>query len=172
MDFTEAKGDYIVFIDSDSIIDKHAIMEFMKAFKTFSCVGALVGHAKVLNCKKNFFTKIQDSWYDSSFNIVKTTESVLSNVVCCSGCLSAYRKKAIEKFVPLWRNDNVFSDERYQNQMQYFGSNPWKNKRLGKFSKKILYWCSKFDDSEDITLTAQTLVDWENNVCFISKCVY
>ena len=159
--FHRAKGDFIVFVDSDSIMDKNAIMEFMKAFKTFPKVGALVGHAKVLNCEKSFFTKFQDAWYDSSFNIVKTTESVLSNVVCCSGCLSAYRREAIESFIPLWKENNKISANRDQKQSPHFKSNPWKNKRLNGFSRKILLWCSRFDDAEDITLTAQTLVDWK-----------
>lgn len=159
--FYLAKGNFIVFIDSDSMIDAHAITEFMRAFKTFSRVGALVGHAKVLNCEKNILTKIQDSWYDSSFNIVKTTESVLSNVVCCSGCLSAYRREAIEKFIPLWQKKNKTNGKKVQDQPCNHESNPWKNKRLNKFSRKILYWCSNFDDSEDITLTVQTLVDWK-----------
>src|SRR5690606_34465432 len=32
--FFNSKGRYVVLIDSDSVVDKHAITEFMKAFKS------------------------------------------------------------------------------------------------------------------------------------------
>ncbi|MDH3824722.1 MAG: glycosyltransferase [Nitrosopumilus sp.] len=158
--FSRAKGDFIVFVDSDSVIDKNAIKEFMKAFNANPDVGALVGHAKVWNYKKNLLTKFQDSWYDSAFNIVKTTESSLKNVICCSGCLSAYRRDAIDKFVPLWDKQNIIQKNNAYSKI-HFKSNPWKLKSFEKTSKKILAWISQFDDAEDIALTSQTLVDWK-----------
>ncbi len=159
--FTKAKGDFIVFIDSDSVIDQYALEEFMKTFHANSKIGAVVGHAKVWNAKKNLLTKMQDAWYDSSFNIVKTTESTLKSVVCCSGCLSAYRRKAIENFVPLWNKQSTIKKENYF-ETKYFKSNPWKNRKFAKMSIRMLEWISQFDDAEDIALTSQTLVDWKS----------
>jgi hyaluronan synthase len=159
--FSKAKGDFIVFIDSDSVIDKHAIEEFMKTFNSHPNVGALVGHAKVWNYKKNLLTKFQDSWYDSAFNIVKTTESSLKNVICCSGCLSSYRREAIANFVPLWSKQNI-SKNHITKETEYFKSNPWMTKSFAKISKRLLEWSSQFDDAEDIALTSQTLVDWKS----------
>ena len=157
--FAKTKGNVIVFIDSDSILDKYAIEEFMKTFHACPDVGAVVGHAKVLNAEKNLLTKIQDSWYDSAFNIVKTTESKLGNVICCSGCLSAYRRSVISNFIPLW--NKTIHKQNINKETKYYKSNPWKNKKFALYSKKILEWVSQFDDAEDIGLTAQTLVDWK-----------
>lgn len=157
--FYHAKGNFIVFIDSDSVIDQYAIEEFMKTFNGNSSIGAVVGHANVWNSKKNLLTKIQDSWYDFSFNIVKTSESTLKSVLVCSGCLSAYRREAIEKFIPLWTKNQM--TKHVDNETTYFKSNPWINKRSEKISKKILEWASLFDDAEDSVLTSQTLVDWK-----------
>jgi hyaluronan synthase len=159
--FARAKGDFIVFIDSDSVIDQYAIEEFMKTFHTRPDVGAMVGHANVWNAKKNMLTKMQDAWYDSSFNIVKTTESTLKSVVCCSGCLSAYRREAIENFVPLWNKQNTVKSSNHS-EIRYFRSNPWKSKKFAKASTHMLEWISQFDDAEDIALTSQTLVDWKS----------
>src|SRR6185503_5891652 len=96
--FYESKGRYVVFIDSDSIIDKNSIEEFVKCFEYDSKIGGAVGHVKVLNARKNFLTKCQDAWYDFSFNILRTCESKLDNVTCLAGCLAAYRREAIENF--------------------------------------------------------------------------
>ena len=158
--FAKARGNFIVFIDSDSVIDQYAIEEFMKTFCARPDVGAMVGHAKVWNARKNLLTKMQDAWYDSSFNIVKTTESTLKSVVCCSGCLSAYRREAIENFVLLWSKQNTVNKNDHP-ETKYFKSNPWKNKKFAKASTRMLEWVSQFDDAEDISLTSQTLVDWK-----------
>lgn len=159
--FSKIKGDFIVFVDSDSVIDKDAIKEFMKTFNTHPDVGALSGHVKVWNYKKNILTKLQDSWYDSALNIVKTTESSLKNVICCSGCLAAYRREAIVNFIPLWGKQSI-SKNHFVKETKYFKSNPWVTKSFEKISKRLLEWISQFDDAEDIALTSQTLVDWKS----------
>ena len=166
--FAKAKGDFIVFVDSDSVIDENAIEEFMKTFHANPDVGAMVGHAQVWNSKKNLLTKMQDSWYDSSFNIVKTTESTLKSVVCCSGCLSAYRRDAIKNFIPLWNKQNIPKKNNHS-ESKYFKSNPWKSKRFAKTATIMLEWISKFDDAEDIALTSQALVDWKSTYVSSAK---
>ena len=90
--FYAAKGDIVVLIDSDSIVDRYAISEFMKVFSANPRVGGVVGNGKVLNTDKNLLTKCQDVWYDYSFNIHKTAESTFGTVLCLSGCLAAYRR--------------------------------------------------------------------------------
>ncbi len=55
---------------------------------------------KAVNAEKNVLTKIQDTWYDFSFNIGNAAESVFGTVICISGCLAAYRREATENFIP------------------------------------------------------------------------
>jgi hyaluronan synthase len=157
--FIKSKGKFVVFIDSDSVIDQYAIEELMKSFNTQKDVGALVGHVKAWNSKNNLLARMQDAWYDFEFNILKSTQSTLNNVLVCSGCFAGYRREAIEKFIPLWNDET--SNWKELDTKKYFKSNPWKNKFLGKISTKLLEWSSQFDDSEDITLTSQTLIDWK-----------
>ena len=165
--FEKSKGKFIVFIDSDSVIDHQAISEFLKTFNGDPKAGALVGHANVWNSKKNVLTKIQDSWYDFSFNIVKTTESTLNNVLVCSGCLAAYRRDSIKNFVGLWGKDD--SQNQKTEKPQYFKSNPWGLTKTKRISERILEWSSQFDDSEDSVLTSQTLVDWRTKYVSSAK---
>ena len=162
--FSKSRGKFVIFIDSDSVIDKHAITEMMKAFNTNPDVGALVGHIKAWNSKNKLLPKLQDAWYDFEFNIVKSTQSTLDNVLVCSGCFAGYRRNAIEKFVPLWNNM-----EQSRICQKYFKTNPWKYWIFSRISLKILEWASQYDDAEDSVLTVQTLVDWK--VKYVSSSV-
>ncbi|HEX6067305.1 MAG TPA: glycosyltransferase family 2 protein, partial [Nitrososphaera sp.] len=100
--YYNSKGKFLIFIDSDSVVDRNAIAELLKAFKGDPKVGAVVGHAKVWNADKNALTKCQDVWYDNAFNVRKCAESYFGNVLCCSGCLSGYRREAIANYLPYW----------------------------------------------------------------------
>ena len=170
--FKIAKGDYFVLIDSDSIIDKKAIEEFVKAFSNDPKVGALVGHAKVWNSKQNMLTKFQDVWYDYFFNIRKTTESHFNSVLCCSGCLAAYRREALENFIPFWAQSPIhYGDDREltsyalapkwaKDQIANLYVHP-NGKKISSLSKKMMEAMSEFDDAEDRALTAQAFVAWK-----------
>ena len=170
--FKIAKGDYFVLIDSDSIIDENAIKEFVKAFSTDSKIGALVGHAKVWNSEKNLLTRFQDVWYDYFFNIRKTTESKFGSVLCCSGCLAAYRREALEQFIPYWAESPIhYGDDRELT--SYALAPKWakdeianmyvhnNGKKMSSLSKKTMKAMSEYDDAEDRALTAQAFISWK-----------
>ena len=166
--FYSSKGKYVILIDSDSVIDMHAIMEFVKTFSNDKKVGAVVGHAKVWNAQKNFLTKCQDAWYDYFFNIRKTSESRLGTVLCCSGCLAAYRREAIAGFIPYWSESPIhYGDDR---ELTSFTLANGKSKneiaklyipKISSISQKIMKSMARYDDSEDRGLTAQSLLSWK-----------
>ncbi|MEJ2271836.1 MAG: glycosyltransferase [Candidatus Bathyarchaeota archaeon] len=158
--FFASKGNYIILIDSDSIIDKYAIEEFMKTFSTDPKIGGVVGNGKVLNSEKNLLTKCQDSWYDFAFNVSKATESVFGTVLCCSGCLAAYKREAIEKFIPFWAESNFqYGDDR--NLTTYAIATPWVKNKLTPISKHLMKSMASYDDAEDRGLTSHTLISWK-----------
>ena len=159
--FYAAKGSYVVLIDSDSIVDKYAIEEFMKVFAANPQVGGVVGNGKVLNSDKNFLTKCQDAWYDYSFNIGKCSESTFGTVLCLSGCLAAYRREAISDFVTFWATDKVqYGDDR--NLTTYAIAKPWAKKQLSPIKDRLFTLMASYDDAEDRGLTAQAMaVEWD-----------
>jgi len=158
--FYASHGKYIVLVDSDSIVDKKAIENFMKTFNANKKAGGLVGHCKVLNADKTFLTKCQDAWYDYAFNIHKTTESTFGTVLCCSGCLAAYRREAISRFIPFWSKAKLQnSDDR---DLTTFAMAPaWTKKELSKLPFQLMKEMANYDDSEDRGLTGQTLIEWK-----------
>jgi len=158
--FYASHGDYIVLIDSDSVVEERAIEELMKTFNANPKVGGAVGNCKVLNADKNFLTRCQDAWYDYAFNIHKTTESMFGTVLCCSGCLSAYRRKAIAEFIPFWAAATVQnSDDR--DLTSYAIATPWAKRELTSISGQLKRAMSRYDDSEDRGLTAHTMTEWD-----------
>ncbi|MGI0026836.1 MAG: glycosyltransferase family 2 protein [Nitrosopumilaceae archaeon] len=159
--FYASKGKYVVLIDSDSVIEKNAITEIVKAFNSNPKVGAVVGEAKIWNSEKSWITKCQDAWYDYAFNIHKTTESVFGSVMCCSGCLAGYRQEAIANFIPYWVQAKIHnSDDR--DLTSYAIATQWAKKELAPISQKLLESGAQYDDAEDRILTAQSMVEWKS----------
>jgi hyaluronan synthase len=158
--FYAAHGKFLVLIDSDSTVDKYAIEEFMKVFSGNPRVGGIVGNGKVLNAAKNLLTKCQDVWYDYSFNIHKSTESTFGTVLCLSGCLAAYRREAIARFIPFWEQDKAqYGDDR--NLTTYSIATPWAKGQLAPLERRLLKGMVSYDDAEDRGLTVQTMMQWE-----------
>jgi hyaluronan synthase len=158
--FYAAQGEYIVLIDSDSIVDRYAIEEFMKVFSANPIVGGIVGNGKVLNSAKNLLTRCQDVWYDYSFNIHKATESTFGTVLCLSGCLAAYRRETVARFIPYWAEDKAqYGDDR--NLTTYAIATPWAKGQLAPLEKRLFKGMVEYDDAEDRGLTAQTMLQWK-----------
>jgi hyaluronan synthase len=158
--FYAARGDFVVLIDSDSIVDKYAIEEFMKVFNGNPKVGGIVGNGKILNSEKNLLTRCQDVWYDYSFNIHKTAESVFGTVLCLSGCLAAYRRQTIARFIPYWAEDKAqYGDDR--NLTNYAIATPWAKGALAPLERRLFKGMVGYDDAEDRGLTVQSVIDWK-----------
>lgn len=89
-----AKGEFVIFMDSDTMIEKDAIENIIAPFRDPE-VGAVSGHLTVENSKQSALTKMQDGWYFTGFRIYRGIESRLGFVSCCPGAFSAYRRSAI-----------------------------------------------------------------------------
>jgi hyaluronan synthase len=158
--FEAAHGNYIVLIDSDSIVDRYAIGEFMKVFSANPRVGGIVGNGKVLNANKNFLTRCQDVWYDNTFNIHKASESTFGTVLCLSGCLAAYRREAVAAFIPFWVQDKTqYSDDR--SLTTYAFATPWAKGELAPLERSLMKSMASYDDAEDRALTSQAIIEWQ-----------
>ncbi len=104
-----AKGDIIILMDSDCIVDKKAIGLLVKVFDNQD-IGAACGLCRSYN-PINTLTKMQDTWYDGQYSIMKGMESAYGTVTCLPGTLSAYRKEAIIPCLDAWCNDKFLGEE-------------------------------------------------------------
>ncbi len=88
------EAEIVVFVDSDSVLDPDSLRFLVQGFHDRR-VGAICGHAQVLNVRENWTTKMQAVRYFVAFSVNKAAESVFNVVTCCSGCFAAYRREAI-----------------------------------------------------------------------------
>lgn len=110
-------AEVIVFVDSDSCVEPAALKALVQPFAD-PRVGAVCGHADVLNVRDTWITRMQAVRYFVAFRVVKAAESVFGAVTCCSGCFSAYRREAIMPRLQWWENqtflgiESTFGDDR------------------------------------------------------------
>jgi hyaluronan synthase len=110
-------AEIVAFVDSDSVLEPDALRILVQGFAD-DRVGAICGHADVLNARENWLTKMQAVRYFVAFQVIKAAESIFSAVTCCSGCFSAYRREAIVPHLDWWENQSflgkpsTFGDDR------------------------------------------------------------
>lgn len=111
------EAEVIVFVDSDSTVEPGALRLLVQPLAD-ARVGAVCGHADVLNVRETWLTRMQAVRYFVAFRVVKAAESVFHAVTCCSGCFSAYRREAIMPRLDWWENqtflgvESTFGDDR------------------------------------------------------------
>ena len=106
--FKVAKGEVIIQLDSDSYIDEGSLKILVKPFQNKN-IGAVSAHTDVSNSNENILTKMQAAYYFISFRAMKAYESMLSTVLCCSGCCSAYRKSTVLPLLEEWKDEMFLS---------------------------------------------------------------
>ena len=96
-----SRGAVCVFVDSDSVIAPNGLEAIVQDFAD-ERVGAVVGHADVLNRENAWIPQMQQVRYYLAFRILKASESLFGAVTCASGCLSAYRRQALAEVLREW----------------------------------------------------------------------
>lgn len=169
MGFLYAKGDYIITVDSDTIVDEWALLTLINPMLHDTSVGATTGNVQVLNESDNILTKMIASRYWNAFNVERKSLSRFGIVTCCSGVLSAYRKDIFEQLLPAYTSQRflgsecTYGDDRHltnlilkqKYQVKYVGDAlcytvvPTK---LGQFIRQQLRWKKSFLRESFITL--------------------
>lgn len=96
-------AEILVFVDSDSMPAPGAVRKLVQGFAD-PRVGAISGLTYVRNTETNTLTRMQAARYYVSFQLLKSAESVLGAVTCCSGCFAAYRRAAVVPLLERWEN--------------------------------------------------------------------
>jgi hyaluronan synthase len=142
-----ANGDIFLFMDSDCEMHSDALEKAVKIFKTDRRIGALTGHGRVREAEKgNLLEKIEDVWFDGQFRILKGAETSFSSLTCCSGCLSLFRREAVEPYIHAWAHDRFLGMDNFKFATDrrltayVLGAKPsdvWKNSNLSDNNNNI-----------------------------------
>jgi hyaluronan synthase len=90
--------EFVVTIDSDTVLDRDALIRVVEPLINPK-VGAATGDVRLLNEHQNALTRMVGTYYWIGLNIYKQAQSVISSVVCCSGCLAAYRAPLLRAII-------------------------------------------------------------------------
>lgn len=98
-----AKFDYIITVDSDSVIYPDAVKKLIDAFAD-PRIGAVAGNLRAKNDFKNFYTLIMDILLVLNCEFMRSAQSVTGTVFCTPGALSAYRRSVLLPRLDEWLN--------------------------------------------------------------------
>jgi hyaluronan synthase len=90
--------EFVVTIDSDTILEPDALVRVVEPLQD-PRIGASTGNVLLLNERQNLLTRMIGTYYWVGLNIYKQAQSVIRSVVCCSGCLAAYRAPLLRELI-------------------------------------------------------------------------
>ncbi|HTQ74306.1 MAG TPA: glycosyltransferase [Burkholderiales bacterium] len=99
--FRRATGEVIVTVDSDSIIERGALLAIAGPFRD-ARVGAVAGKVAVHNRRSGLIPRMLHVRFILSFDYLRSAQSVFRTVYCCPGALAAYRASAVKHVLPGW----------------------------------------------------------------------
>ena len=103
-----ARGELLLTVDADALVDKNALKWFAWHFVNFPRVGAVTGNPRVIN-RTTLLGKIQTGEYSTIIGLIKRAQRLLGKVLTVSGVMAAFRKQALIS-TGLWDTDMVTED--------------------------------------------------------------
>ncbi len=100
--FSQARGEILVTLDSDSVIDKDALRHLVAPLLAEAQMGAVAGNVKVYNRHQSLMGKMQAVRF-VNLDYLRASQSLYRAVVCTPGSLSAYRRAALMPILAAWR---------------------------------------------------------------------
>jgi cellulose synthase/poly-beta-1,6-N-acetylglucosamine synthase-like glycosyltransferase len=114
----ESRAEIIVSVDSDVILYPTALRELVARF-TKPEIAAVGGRVHVSNPNDNWLSKLQTIKYYWGQEHLKNLERAVDQVLCLSGCLTAYRRHVLMELEPILENRNLlgvqikYGEDRY-----------------------------------------------------------
>jgi len=99
--FRRATGEVIVTVDSDSVIERGALLAIAGPFRD-PRVGAVAGKVAVHNRRSGIIPRMLHVRFILSFDYLRSAQSVFRTVYCCPGALAAYRASVVRQVLPGW----------------------------------------------------------------------
>lgn len=113
-----SSAEIVVSVDSDVIVYPTALRQLVARF-TSPEVAAVGGRIHVSNPNYNWLTKLQTIKYYFGQEHLKNLERSLDQVMCLSGCLTAYRRSVLIELEPILEDRNIlgiaikYGEDRY-----------------------------------------------------------
>lgn len=102
-----SESQYIVTLDSDTIIRPDTLVRLLGPMQE-KTIHATTGDVQLLNERQNLLTRMVGAYYWVGLHVYKEAQSGLGIVVCCSGCLAAYRADALRNIIDEFSEQTFF----------------------------------------------------------------
>jgi hyaluronan synthase len=99
--FRNARGEVIVTIDSDSVIERDALLAMVAPFRNQN-VGAVAGKVVAYNRREGLIPRMLHVRFILAFDFLRAVQSTYGTVYCCPGALAAYRTTAVRNVLEAW----------------------------------------------------------------------
>lgn len=99
--FRRARGEVVVTIDSDSVIEPDALLAIAGPFRD-PRIGAVAGNVVVYNRRAGLIPRMLHVRFVLSFDFLRAVQSVFRTVYCTPGALSAYRADVVRAVLDRW----------------------------------------------------------------------
>lgn len=99
--FRRARGEIVVTIDSDSVIEPGTLLAVAGPFRDRR-VGAVAGKVAVHNRRSSLIPKMLHVRFVLSFDFLRSAQSIFRTVYCCPGALAAYRSAVVREVLEAW----------------------------------------------------------------------
>jgi hyaluronan synthase len=99
--FRRARGEIVVTIDSDSVIEPHTLLAIAGPFRD-PRIGTVAGKVAVHNRRAGLIPRMLHVRFVLSFDFLRSAQSFFRTVYCCPGALSAYRTAVVRDVIDEW----------------------------------------------------------------------
>ncbi|MEP6859581.1 MAG: glycosyltransferase [Deltaproteobacteria bacterium] len=104
----EATGEVVVTVDSDVVVEPDAITQLVRRF-TDERIAAVGSWVDVRNKNEGWLARMQVVKYWYSYFLIKNLEWGFRRIMCLSGCMTAYRKRALLAIEPVLEHRTLLS---------------------------------------------------------------
>jgi len=108
--FRLATGEIVVTVDSDSEIERGALLAIAGPFRD-PRVGAVAGKVAVRNRRQGVIPRMLHVRFVLSFDFLRSAQSMFRTVYCCPGALTGYRRAVVLDALPDWERQRFLGVE-------------------------------------------------------------
>ncbi len=99
--FRRARGDVVLTIDSDSVIEPDTLLAMTGPFRN-PRGGAVAGRVHVYNRDQGLIPRMLNVRFTLTFDVLRAVQSTYGTVYCCPGALAAYRTSVVRTVLARW----------------------------------------------------------------------
>jgi len=103
-----ARGEFLLCIDGDAILDPDATAYMVRLLVNSPRVGAVTGNPRI-RTRSTLLGKVQVGEFSSIVGLIKRAQRIYGNIFTVSGVIAAYRRSALHR-VGYWSLDMITED--------------------------------------------------------------